>query len=98
MEIPLTKNMFALIDAIDFVRVGLHVWHVTESSHSYYAATWTGENGTRKKVYLHRFIVDCPSSHEVHHIDGNTLNNCRKNLIICDRATNLSYRNFGGEK
>lgn len=32
-------------------------------------------------VYLHRFITDCPKGMQVHHKDGNGLNNTNGNLV-----------------
>jgi hypothetical protein len=40
------------------------------------------------KIYLHRFIMNCPSDMVVDHISGNTLDNRRENLRICTQAEN----------
>jgi hypothetical protein len=40
--------------------------------------------------YLHRLIMNPPKGMVIDHVDGNGLNNRRKNLRICTRAQNLS--------
>jgi hypothetical protein len=50
--------------------------------------------GKVKKIYLHRFIMNCPSGMEVDHRNGNTLDNRKANLRICEHRQNLC--NQGG--
>lgn len=49
-----------------------------------------GETGTA--IMMHRQIMDAPRGLDVHHIDGNGLNNQRANLQVVTRSQNLSRR------
>ena len=93
--IPLTRGYFAIIDPEDFELVGFHNWQSLVEPHATYA--------TRPKPYvngkyagalrMHRVImgVDDPNI-LVDHIDGNGLNNRRKNLRIVSNAENTFNR------
>ena len=96
MRILLSQNLYSMISSRDEGRVTLHKWHVVTASCNVYAATWIRENGLRKKVYLHRFIMDVSNGDQVHHKDGDTLNNRRSNLEVCSQQTNLWYSRKGG--
>ena len=52
------------------------------------------ENG--KTVYLHRFIMGTPKGMVTDHINGNTLDNRRKNLRVCTKSEN--NRNRAGDR
>lgn len=45
-------------------------------------------NGARKRVYLHRYLLDAQPGQIVDHIDGDPLNNTRANLRLVTRAQN----------
>lgn len=56
-----------------------------------------------KKYLLHRAIMNCPKNMVVDHIDGNWLNNSKKNLRICTVGQNnmnkkISVKNTTGYK
>jgi len=96
MKIPLTKGLFARVDSVDFVPLLQHNWYATKSRNDFYAVRNVRENGQRKKVYMHRFIMDCPDGKCVHHINGDTLDNHRINLEVCSMKTNQGYRSDRG--
>lgn len=97
MIILLTKNMVAQIDVADHFLIKSHKWYATKSAHNWYAATNVKRDGVWKRLYMHRLIMNCNSSEVVHHVDGNSLNNHRANLLICCQSTNLSYRKRGAK-
>lgn len=50
-------------------------------------------NGARiGRLYLHRLIMKCPKNLVVDHINGNPLDNRKKNLRICTRLENSKNR------
>ncbi len=77
--IPLTRGLFAIVDAADYERVSKYKWCASGSGDRAYACR--SDNG--RYVSLHRFLMNPPKGMVVDHIDGNRLNNRRSNLRIC---------------
>ena len=95
--IELSRLYFATIDRSDFGMIVRHSWHVIESSSGIYAVTNIGKYPNRRKVYMHRMILDVFDKRQVHHKNGNTLDNRRENLEVCSQQVNLSYRKKRGD-
>lgn len=92
MKVPLTKGAFAEVSDEDYGRVMQHKWHITSNG---YAAT----NGPRRKrIYLHRFILNTPRRKLTDHIDGNKLNCTRCNLRTATPSQNSMNRLANGTK
>lgn len=90
-EIVLTQNMVALIDDDDYDLVAKYTWHYhPDKQHKKgRAATWVClGNKKKRRIYLHRLILNAPSDKWVDHSDGNPLNNRRANLRLCNPAEN----------
>lgn len=85
-EIKLTKNKVALVDDGDFVRLSEFSWHVT--SHGYAATRLRDKKQTY--VYMHRIVANASSQLYVDHINGNKLDNRRRNLRECNNSQNLA--------
>ena len=84
-EIPLGRGFIAIIDDNDYGAVKNHNWWSSKNGQRVYAIS--SENG--KTVYMHRKIIAPEKGMHVDHIDGNGLNNSRKNLRICTRSQNV---------
>jgi hypothetical protein len=82
--IPLTKGKYATVDAADYEWLSGFRWHATECRGRFYAATVI--NG--KSISMHRLIMNPPAGMLVDHIDGQSLNNRRTNLRLCNRQQN----------
>lgn len=94
-----TIAVYTDIDEDDYEKVSKYKWGKNNSSSLYntYAHTKTGG----KKIHLHRFIMGLGDYKDdkriINHIDGNGLNNCKKNLEICDNLYNSqSFRRHHG--
>jgi hypothetical protein len=77
-EIPLTHGKTAIVDDVDFERLGIHHWSCCKAG---YAMRGFRDNG--KMVYLkmhHAVIGKPPPGYVVDHINGNRLDNRRGNL------------------
>lgn len=90
-EIPLTQGYIAIVDDDDYDFLCDCKWYVqkkgTNSSHPY-AATKI----KNKHVKMHRLLARAKGKEIVDHINGNTLDNRRRNLRIGDHKLNASNR------
>lgn len=93
-ELPLTKGMVAIVDAEDFEWLNQYKWHVTFHSNKPYARTskWDSQEKKSTGFPMHRMILSLTDGRKCDHIDGNTLNNTRKNLRICTAKQNQQNR------
>ena len=105
MEIVLHSNgedYNVLIDDEDFHKVSKHTWHINHNKcNKKYCQTNIYINGKEKKLLLHRFLMGLEKGDKriINHIDGNSLNNQKSNLEICDQKYNNqsinTKKNFG---
>lgn len=72
-----------LIDKEDFPLVANHKWHI-QSGGNYVRSNYA--HG--KSVYLHRLLLQPESGMHIDHINGNKLDNRRKNLRVCTQSQN----------
>ena len=87
-KVPLSRGKaFALVDDGDFDNVmALGRWSLSNSG---YAIHWySDEQGRRRCIYLHRFIIAAPKHIQADHIDRDRLNNQRSNLRLVTRSEN----------
>lgn len=85
-EIPLTQGKVALVDDEDYERlVAMGKWQFVNG----YASKGIWPN---KSIKMHRLIMDTPIGFETDHINGNKLDNRRKNLRVCTTAENQLNR------
>jgi len=78
-RIKLTKGKYAIVDDGDFESVNKYKWYFT---HGY-----ARRDMLRKKIYMHRFIMNNPIT-LIDHINKNTLDNQRNNLRVADKRVN----------
>jgi hypothetical protein len=89
-----------LIDKDDYEKVIKFKWHLFKSGENkFYVHACTYINRKVGGISLHRLICGFPENKSVDHIDGNTLNNCKSNLRICDHKENIrnSKKNISGK-
>jgi len=90
-EIKLTRGMVALVDDDDYEWISQWEWIVRERKEGlYYALRYDMIN--RKRVLMHRIIMNTPPYMQVDHIDHNGLNNQKDNLRNCSHAENMCNR------
>jgi len=90
-KIPLTQNQFALVNNADYDQLSQYKWHAGKAMYTFYAYTNVRIDGRCRKVSMHRVILGLKpgDGKEIHHIDGNGLNNQRRNVRICSRSENM---------
>ena len=86
-EISLTQGKIALVDDTDFDWLNQWRWYANRLGGIYYVAR-NGSNPNRRKILMHRFILNVPKGLEIDHRDGDGLNNRRTNLRICTHQEN----------
>lgn len=98
-EIPLTRGKVALIDDEDFEAVSQFRWHadISKRKHradKFYAVRTIYSRKDGRKIYgkvpLHRFVLGCACG--VDHIDGDGLNNQKRNLRVANDSQNAANR------
>lgn len=91
-KLKLTNGEVAWVDNRDYDRVVKLTWGKVKRGKTYYAANWpTPENGKKRIVYLHQFILQCPGV-EIDHKDRNGLNCTRRNLRRATHQQNSMNR------
>ena len=92
-KIPLTQGKYAIVDDADYEWLMEWQWcaakmHPRSGNAEYvYAATHMGSSSL---VLMHRAIMDATDGKHVDHINGNRLDNRRKNLRIVTPSMNLA--------
>lgn len=90
-NLKLTKGLETVVDDEDYAELAKHCWSITTGNKKFhYAHRKITVNGMPVYLRMHRVIMGLASGDKriVDHIDGNTLNNCKSNLRITDRAGN----------
>jgi hypothetical protein len=80
-----TNGTNFLVDDEDYEKVIQYNW--TENPTGYFKRM-----NKKQGISLHRWLINCPVSLEVDHIDHNPLNNCKVNLRICTKSQNAMNR------
>lgn len=87
-KIPLTKNLYALIDDEDYDLVKSYPWHAGQSRDRYYARAFIKCNpGKRESVLLQHLVFGkAPSGKRLSFKDNNSLNCQKDNLEFISRS------------
>jgi len=81
-HVPISHGNECIIDAEDYGLISKYHWRCVRSAHNCYAVARTQINGRTRYIRMHRLIMSCPKGMVVHHINHNTLDNRRCNLVI----------------
>jgi hypothetical protein len=97
--LELSKGYIAVVDSNDPKKPWMFKWHARVAYRpdglvrTVYAQRWTYEKGKRRVLQLHRFLLGVSNpAIEIDHLDGNGLNNRRKNLRKATTAQNKHNR------
>jgi len=82
------------VDDEDYLELSKFKWYAAKDKSSFYAARGARiDVNKRRTVKMHRQILDIKDSKViVDHIDGNGLNNQRRNIRACSAAQNAMNR------
>jgi hypothetical protein len=89
-KIKLTQEKTALVDDSDFLKLKKFKWYANKGGKNFYALrNYYLPGKIRKTMRMHALIMGpAPDGFEVDHVDGNGLNNQRKNLRFCTKSQN----------
>lgn len=87
--IKTTKNKECLVDDDIFDKLNKYHWYYCERD---YLSSYVYGNVKGKLVSIHRFIMKARGKMQVHHINGNTLDNRKQNLQIMSQSDNCKIR------
>lgn len=92
-EIKFKNGLRAFVDDEDFELVDKFTWYCEPHGRTFrsYMAKDRNIDGkrTRKKIFLHRFILKAEKGQIIDHVDGNALNNQKSNLRFCTHSQNI---------
>lgn len=97
----LTQGKFAIIDRDALQLVSGFRWVAVKWNFRWYAYSYTWLDGTRSRVAMHRLIASTPPGELTHHLNKNSLDNRRSNLLnMTCRAHGALHgiRRFGRKK
>jgi hypothetical protein len=84
-KIPLSRGLFAIIDASDLPLVQPLNWH---ANHYGYAVSRKGG----RVVFMHRLLLQAKPGETVDHRNGDPRDNRRENIRICTHQQNMQNR------
>lgn len=87
--ITLTQGYKAIVDDEDYEYLNQFNWNARVVSGTQYAKRNIIIGDKKTTINMHREIMNCPINLMVDHINGNGLDNRKKNLRICTRSQNL---------
>lgn len=87
--IELTRGYAAIVDDEDFDYLAQWRWTSDVGKHAIYAVRKeTLDNGTTRKVLMHRVIINAPDDLQVDHKNGDGIDNRRCNLRLATLSQN----------
>jgi len=92
--ISLRNGGEALVDDEDYEYVAKFTWKLYRGRDrtTGYAVRKVVENGHKRVVMMHRVIAQTPNGKVTDHVNGDGLDNRRKNLRVCDTSENMRNR------
>ena len=85
--IPLTRGLFVKVDDEDYKKFAIFRWHAqvyNRHKGHYRASRYDG----KRFVYLYREILKAPKGKYIDHINGDTLDDRKRNLRFCTLSQN----------
>lgn len=84
-------NCYTFVDDRDYKNLRKRKWYAKESAAGWYVARCAMVRGVKTTLRMHRVVMRCPKNKEVHHKNGDTLDNRRKNLQVVSKKKHKGY-------
>ena len=81
-----------LIDIEDIEKIKEYYWNARVDRRHLDLIPYIETHKNKKRLHLHRLIMNCPDDKIVDHINGNNLDNRKQNLRICTQAINCQNK------
>lgn len=80
-KIPLGSKGYTIIDPDEYYWLNRYRWRLKRSHSRSYAVHRTRQNGKELEFFMHRLIAETPPEMDCHHINHDTLDNRKANLV-----------------
>jgi len=90
----LSRGYFAIVDRGDYETLRRYYWRAVRSEYCWYAIRREKVNEKTIHIRMHRQIMECPNGYVVHHLNHNTLDNRKCNLIVVTDEEHKLYHTF----
>lgn len=88
-KIKLTQNKYAIVDDNDYDYLSQFKWYASKTKNTFYAMRNSSMiKGKRKKILMHREIMQPIDGFIIDHINHNGLDNRKSNLRFCTKQQN----------
>jgi len=94
MRITLSHGLFTLVDAELFPELNKYHLKAVKSAQCWYAVRRIRKNGKTTTIRMHRQIAQTPVGMDCHHVDLNSLNNTRWNLLNLFKETHYLLHQY----
>lgn len=92
--IPLPHGQRCIVDQENWVYLSNWKWHLRHSGTCWYVCRKKMISGKETIIKIHRQITHCPDNFEVHHVNGDPLDNRKVNLEIVDPTEHRHFKDF----
>lgn len=87
-KVKLTQGKYAIVDSEDYEKLVINKWHYSSYGKTGYARR-TSKDRHRKSIRMHHEILPLVIGYMVDHINGNGLDNRKKNLRLVTKSQNM---------
>jgi len=101
--VKLNRDVYALVDTVDYPKISAHRWHARKTPTTFYAARDAPCGELPKTIFMHRVLLSAPDGMFVDHINGNGLDNSSISgslniRLVTNRQNSQNYHSMRASK